>query len=104
MIITETAGQRAYAVVRLNENLDFYELTCWIAICWQTYQWLLTTETTKASFPIVFETILVFNSMTDFTLGGSGSIQLDWFRTTGYTNSHIIFPSSERKRTIAIGK
>lgn len=42
--------------------------------------------------------------MTDFTLGGSGSIQLDWFRTTGYTNSHIIFPSSERKRTIAIGK
>ena len=34
MIITETAGHREYAVVRLNENLNFYELTCWIAICW----------------------------------------------------------------------
>lgn len=83
-------GEAAYSVLLL----DYRYL----------HQWLLETETTKASFPIVFETILVFNSMTDFTLGGSGGIQLDWFRTIGYTNSHINFPSSERKRTIAIGK
>lgn len=34
LVCWETAGQQAYAIVRLNEKPPFYAKTGWFAFCW----------------------------------------------------------------------